>query len=89
MDDLVVCFQDAGLSGNQNGGAAFISGRTLRLLMPPIYGIPFAGSTFWVNSAGDFNGDGTPDALRGSVFASPTSAPPDVRVYSGVDGSTL
>ncbi|MEM6570296.1 MAG: integrin alpha [Planctomycetota bacterium] len=73
----------------EDGAVAFVSGRTLRLILPPVFGHLDAGLTFWVHSAGDFNGDGTPDALRGSVFASPTSAPPDVRVYSGVDGSTL
>ncbi len=88
VEDLVVCIH-AGFP-NFQGAFMILSGRDFRVLVPRVSGQsnPNEGPTSWVTGAGDFNGDGIPDVIRGSPDWG-LGFSPRFRVFSGVDGSTL
>ncbi|MEZ6018227.1 MAG: integrin alpha [Planctomycetota bacterium] len=84
--DLAVCLYQGGIASN--GAILVVSGRTLQPLLPRIEGLAHESWAFWVTGAGDFNGDGTPDFVRGTPDWG-LGAAPQFRVYSGRDASLL
>lgn len=87
--DLLVSLKTARRTGTGEGGVAFVSGRTLALISGPFFGDGGIGFIAGFNLAGDFNGDGVPDAMRGGVDGGLPGSMPEFRLYSGADGSTL